>query len=563
MRAFAELLDRLALTGSRNAKLVLVRDYLRATPDPDRGWALACLTGDLVFDAAKPAMIRKAVETRVDPVLFGWSYDYVGDLAETVSLIWPADPDHRPNREPELGEVVEALRTAKRGEVQGLIEGWLDALQPKGRWALLKLVTGALRVGLSARLAKTATAMIRPATVSEAPDPEGGEAVTPLAPIDVSEIEEVWHAVDPPYADLFAWLEGRADRPSPDAPGRFRPVMLAVALDEAVDFQRLDPADYAAEWKWDGIRVQAVNEGGVARLYSRTGDEIATAFPDVVAALTFEGAIDGELVVMREGRIAPFGDLQQRLNRKTVDAKAMAAYPAAIVAYDALALDGEDLRPLPLRDRRARLEAMVADHDDERLSLSPVVDYVDWVELGRLRADPPVGAAAEGLMLKRWDSPYLAGRPKGPWFKWKRDPHTIDAVLMYAQRGHGKRSSFYSDYTFGVWTTQGALTPVGKAYFGFTDDELRQLDKFVRDHTVERFGPVRSVRAERDFGLVLEIAFEGLQRSPRHKSGVAMRFPRVSRIRWDKPAREAATLDEVMDLLDAIESGGGRIASAR
>ena len=205
---------------------------------------------------------------------------------------------------------------------------------------------------------------------------------------------------------------------------------------------------------------------------------------------------------------------------------------------------------------------MVETHPGDRLRLSPLVDYASWDALGRLRADPLVGAAAEGLMLKRWDSPYLAGRPKGPWFKWKRDPHVIDAVLMYAQRGHGKRSSFYSDYTFGVWTDDGALTPVGKAYFGFTDEELKQLDKFVRDHTVDRFGPVRSVRAERDFGLVLEIAFEGLQRSSRHKSGVAMRFPRVSRIRWDKPAREANTLDDVMDLLDAIESGGGRIAVA-
>jgi DNA ligase-1 len=562
MRAFAELLDRLSLTGSRNAKLVLLRDYLRATPDPDRGWALAALTGDLSFDAAKPAMIRRAVEARLDPVLFGWSYDYVGDLAETVALIWPAAPAHRPNREPELGEVVEALRTAKRGEVQALIEGWLDALQPKARWALLKLVTGALRVGLSARLAKTATATIRPQTVSEPPDPGGQEATRALEPIDVSEIEEVWHAVDPPYADLFAWLEGRAERPSPDAPGRFRPVMLAVAIDEAVDFAKLDPADYAAEWKWDGIRVQAVREAGVVRMYSRTGDEIAATFPDVIGALTFEGAIDGELVVLREGKIAPFGDLQQRLNRKTVDAKAMAAYPAAIVAYDALALDGEDLRALPLRVRRARLETMIDAHGGDRLQLSPVVEYSDWDALGRLRADPPVGAAAEGLMLKRWDSAYVAGRPKGPWFKWKRDPHTVDCVMMYAQRGHGKRSSFYSDFTFGVWTPEGPLTPVGKAYFGFTDEELKQLDKFVRDHTIDRFGPVRSVRAERDFGLVLEIAFEGLNRSPRHKSGVAMRFPRISRIRWDKPAREAATIGEVMDLLDAIESGGGRIAQA-
>jgi DNA ligase-1 len=560
MRAFAELLDRLSLTASRNAKLVLVRDYLRATPDPDRGWALAALTGDLTFDAAKPAMIRKAVEGRVDPVLFGWSYDYVGDLAETVALIWPRDPDLRPNREPELSEVVEALRTAGRGEVPGLLEGWLDALEPRGRWALLKLMTGGLRVGLSARLAKTATAALRPAAVSEPPEPEGAEDSVPLEPVDVSEIEEIWHAVEPPYADLFAWLEGRAERPDPDTPGRFRPVMLAVALDEAVDFAKLDPADYAAEWKWDGIRVQAVCEGSVRRLYSRTGDEISSAFPDLMAGLTFDGALDGELVVWRDGGVAPFGDLQQRLNRKSVDAKLIAAFPAAMVAYDVLALDGEDLRGLPLADRRARLEALIARGGGERLHLSPLVLYADWSELGRLRADPPVGAAAEGLMLKRWDSPYLAGRPKGPWFKWKRDPHVIDAVLMYAQRGHGKRSSFYSDYTFGVWTEEGGLTPVGKAYFGFTDEELKQLDKFVRDHTVERFGPVRSVRAGRDFGLVLEVAFEGLQRSGRHKSGVAMRFPRISRIRWDKPAREANTLNDVMDLLDAIERGGGRVA---
>jgi DNA ligase 1 len=563
MRAFAELLDRLSLTASRNAKLVLLRDYLRTTPDPDRGWALASLTGDLTFDAAKPAMIRKAVEARIDPDLFGWSYDYVGDLAETVALIWPRDPDHRANREPELGEVVEALRTATRGEVAGLLEGWLDALEPKGRWALLKLMTGGLRVGLSARLAKTAAAMVRPDQVSEPPDPEGGETVVTLEPIDVSEIEEVWHALSPPYADLFAWLEGRGDRPDADAPGRFRPVMLAVAIDEAVDFAKLDPADYAAEWKWDGIRVQAVREGGAARLYSRTGDEIAGAFQDVMAGLSFEGAVDGELVVWRDGAVAPFGDLQQRLNRKSVDAKLMAAFPAAIVAYDLLAEYGEDLRPLPLSERRARLEALVAGHGGERLHLSPIVPYASWEELAELRADPPVGAAAEGLMLKRWDSPYVAGRPKGPWFKWKRDPHVIDAVLMYAQRGHGKRSSFYSDYTFGVWTEEGALTPVGKAYFGFTDEELKQLDKFVRDHTVERFGPVRSVRAERDFGLVLEIAFEGLNRSTRHKSGVAMRFPRVSRIRWDKPAREANTLDDVMDLLDTLESGGGRVGAGR
>ncbi|WP_298743060.1 cisplatin damage response ATP-dependent DNA ligase [uncultured Brevundimonas sp.] len=562
MRAFAELLDRLSLTASRNAKLILLRDYLRSTPDPDRGWALAALTGELTFAAARPAMIRRAVEGRVDPVLFGWSYDYVGDLAETVALIWPPDPDRRPNREPSLGEVVEALRTAGRAEVPGLLEGWLDTLAPKGRWALLKLMTGGLRVGLSARLARTAAAMVRPERVSAPPEPGGGEGWTALEPVGASDIEELWHALTPPYGDLFAWLEGHGERPDAAAPGRFRPVMLATAIDGAADFPRLDPADYAAEWKWDGIRVQAVREGGAARLYSRTGDEISGAFQDVMAGLAFDGAVDGELVIWRDGGAAPFGDLQQRLNRKSVDARRMAAFPAAIVAYDLLAERGEDLRLLPLKERRARLEALVEGQGGARLHLSPIVPFAGWDELAALRADPPVGAAAEGLMLKRWDSPYVAGRPRGPWFKWKRDPHVIDAVLMYAQRGHGKRSSFYSDYTFGVWTDEGALTPVGKAYFGFTDEELRQLDKFVRDHTVERFGPVRAVRAERDFGLVLEIAFEGLNRSTRHRSGVAMRFPRISRIRWDKPAREAGSLDDVIDLLDALEGGGGRIGTA-
>ena len=535
LKAFADLLDRLSLTASRNAKLTLVRDYLRATPDPDRGWALAALTGDLSFDAAKPAFIRKAVEARMDPQLFWWSYDYVGDLAETVALVWPARPGA--NREPQLSEVVDALRGASRAEVQRLIEGWLDALQPTGRWALLKLMTGGLRVGLTARLAKRAAADM------------GAE------PVPAAEIEELWHALHPPYEDLFAWLEGRSERPSSANPGRFRPAMLAQAIDEAVDFGKLDPADYAAEWKWDGIRVQAVNEGGVRRLYTRTGDDISRTFPDVVGALEGEGVIDGELLVMRDGKVASFADLQQRLNRKSVDAKLLARFPAAVRAYDLLAEGAEDTRPLPFAERRLRLEAFVARQASPRIDLSPMQPFASWGELAALRAEPPPGdpQVAEGLMLKRRDSIYEAGRPKGPWFKWKRDPLLIDAVLMYAQRGHGKRSSFYSDYTFGVWTEGEAgarvLTPVGKAYFGFTDDELKAIDKFVRDNTLERFGPVRSVRAEPHAGLVFEVAFEGLQRSTRHKSGVAMRFPRINRIRWDKPPGEAdelATLERML-----------------
>jgi len=533
MRGFANLLDRLAFTPQRNGKLTLLHDFMRDTPDPERGWALASLSGELTFDAAKPAFIRKAVEARMDPALFAMSYDYVGDLAETVALVWPAKPGA--NREPDLSEVVDALRGASRAEVQKLLERWLDALDADGRWALLKLLTGGLRVGVSARLAK--------------------QALAALGGVEVSEIEEVWHGQTPPYQDLFAWLEKRSEKPTADAPGRFRPMMLAQAIDEEKDFANYDAADYSAEWKWDGIRVQAVNERGQKKLYSRTGDEIGQAFPDVLDFLNFEGVIDGELLVMRNGAVASFGDLQQRLNRKTADAKLLAKYPAAIRAYDLLLEGQEDLRSLPFRERRKRLEAFVAGANSPRIDVSPLQPFSSWEELSRLRADPPEGDArlSEGLMLKRWDSIYEAGRPKGPWFKWKRDPHLIDAVLMYAQRGHGKRSGYYSDYTFGVWRedTNGdrSLTPVGKAYFGFTDEELKQIDKFVRDNTIDRFGPVRVVKANKDFGLVFEVAFEGLQRSTRHKSGVAMRFPRINRLRWDKPAREADELSTLEKML--------------
>src|SRR5579875_278628 len=441
MRAFAHLLDRLSLTNSRNAKLSLVRDYLAAAPDPERGFALAALTGDLSFHAAKPAMIRKLVEGRMDSVLFGWSYNYVGDLAEAASLAWPAR--HGVNAPPPtLPEVVDALRTTSRADIPLLVEGWMDTLDAEGRWAMLKLITGELRVGLSARLAKTAAASL---------STDYGHEVS------ASDVEEVWHGLEPPYVELFAWLEGRGERPSAEAPGRFRPMMLSQPIDEASDFARLDAKAYAAEWKWDGIRVQAIREGGETRLYGRTGDEISAAFPDLMAALKFDGVLDGELLVLRDGRVAPFGDLQQRLNRKSVGPKVMQAYPVGVRAYDILSDAGEDVRGLTWAERRARLEALVSAHGGERLDLSPLVPFDSWEELAAVRAAPPEGdpQAAEGVMLKRLDSRYEGGRPKGPWFKWKRDAFLVDAVMMYAQRGHGKRSSFYSDYTFGVWTDAG------------------------------------------------------------------------------------------------------------
>ncbi len=531
MNRFAELLDRLVLTPSRNGKLKLLTDHFRSVEDPDRGLALAAITGDLSIAAVKPAMLRALVTERMDPVLFGYSYDYVGDLAETVSLVWPADPAARANHVPTLGEVVARLQAASRSDGPKVLARLLDSAGISARFAIIKLVTGGLRIGVSARLAK--------------------QAVADLGPVDVSEIEELWHGLTPPYSELFAWLEGKAGKPERAAKALFRPVMLAHPVEDR-DFEKLEPADYAAEWKWDGIRVQAAAEGGVRRLYSRTGEDVAGAFPDLTDAIDFEAVLDGELLVGAPGATGTFSDLQQRLNRKSVSPKIQAQYPAFMRCYDLLQLGEEDLRGLPLRERRTRLEAFIRTLDPTRFDLSPLVAFESWADLEVSRSNPP-HPIIEGVMLKRWDSPYVAGRPKGPWFKWKRDPHTVDAVLMYAQRGHGKRSSFYSDYTFGVWSgPEGAeeLVPVGKAYFGFTDEELKQIDKYVRDNTIERFGPVRSVRADRTAGLVLEVAFEGLNRSTRHKSGVAMRFPRISRLRWDKPTAEADRIETLQALLD-------------
>jgi DNA ligase-1 len=298
------------------------------------------------------------------------------------------------------------------------------------------------------------------------------------------------------------------------------------------------------------------------RLYSRTGEDISKGFPDLLEALHLPGAIDGELLIMRGGLVQSFNVLQQRLNRKTVTAKLMAEFPAHLRAYDLLADGDEDLREVPFAQRRVRLEQFIARLNDRRVDLSPLIAFSTWDDLALARKNPAAAGAGadanavEGVMLKRREAPYVPGRPKGPWWKWKRDPFIIDAVLMYAQRGHGKRSSYYSDYTFGVWTKGDSgdeLVPVGKAYFGFTDEELLQIDRYVRRNTIERFGPVREVVHEADRGLVLEVAFEGLQRSSRHRSGVAMRFPRINRLRWDKPPGEADRLERLEALLTQIE----------
>jgi DNA ligase-1 len=527
---FAALVDALVYTRSRNGKLALIAHYLRDTPDPDRGWALAALTGGLDFPAVKASTVRALLMERVDPVLFQLSRDYVGDTAETASLLWP-EPPQRSDPPPTVSEAVEILSGLTRATAVRGLASLMDRLDANGRYALLKLATGAMRIGISTRLAKVAFAQ--------------------AFDVSVEDVEEYWHGQYPPYVPLFDWAANGTPPPSTEDLPLFRPFMLAHPLEEGT---AVDLADYAAEWKWDGIRIQLVHNGGETRLYSRSGDDISASFPEVAAALAIPASLDGELLVRgchqggEEGGAASFNALQQRLGRKAVSRRMLEDYPAFVRLYDVLIAEGEDCRPLAWEQRREMLEALATRLDPERFDLSPVIAAASFEELVEIRSRAR-DEAIEGVMLKRRDSPYVAGRRTGLWYKWKRDPLLVDCVLMYAQRGNGKRSSFYSDYTFGCWDgdpDQGAeLLPVGKAYFGFTDEELKWLDRYVRQHTVNRFGPVR----ETDRSLVLEVAFDSVHASKRHKSGLAMRFPRISRIRADKPAHEADRIEALRALI--------------
>jgi DNA ligase-1 len=536
---FAGLLDALVYTRSRNGKLKLIADYLRATPDPDRGWALAALTDGLDFPAVKGSTIRNLLMERVDPVLFALSRDYVGDTAETASLLWP-EPAGAP-APPTVTEAVDSLAGMTRASVMWELPALLDRLDANGRYALLKLATGAMRIGISARLAKTAFAQ--------------------AFDVKVDDVEEYWHGQVAPYLPLFDWAARGAEPPSGEDLPLFRPFMLAHPLDNTVvDMQEAFADTWAAEWKWDGIRVQIVHvddgAGGETRVYSRSGDDISGTFPEIASALTIPAVLDGELLVRgshqggqrndAQGGAASFNALQQRLGRKQVSNKMLADYPAFVRLYDLLIAEGEDLREHSWEQRRALLEEFATRLDPARFDVSEVIEAASLDELAAIR-ERARDEAIEGVMLKRRDSPYVAGRRTGLWYKWKRDPLLVDCVLMYAQRGNGKRSSFYSDYTFGCWdghpddpSNGGAeLLPVGKAYFGFTDEELKWLDRYVRNHTVKTFGPVR----ETDKSLVLEVAFDSVHASKRHKSGLAMRFPRINRIRTDKPAHEADRIE--------------------
>ncbi len=496
--------------------------YFREVPDPDRGYSLAVLTGSLSIRDVKASLLREIVLTKVDPVLFSLSYDYVGDLAETIALIWPVQ---KSGTLPNISEFIQGLDRVDKEELPQIISDHLSRANATERWTIIKLVTGNLRIGVSERLAKTALAAFGDRTLEE--------------------IEHLWHGLECPYADLFAWLEGKGPAPQIHHHRTFHPLMLSNPIDEEKDLKVLNPSDHVAEWKWDGIRVQLVIAPSENQMFSRTGENIAHTFPDLMVTLRGSAVLDGELLVGKNFRPMPFNDLQQRLNRKTVTKKLMDEYPAFVRLYDILFDGATDVRGLEQVERRVRLENWLGDNPQSRLDLSEIIPFSSWEELAQIRRRGADEQGHEGIMLKRKESAYLAGRPKGPWFKWKRDPRLIDAVLMYAQLGHGKRSSYYSDYTFGVWQ-EGEIVPVGKAYFGFTDEELLQLDRWVRNHTVNRYGPVREVTKE----LVFEIAFDSVHPSARHRSGLALRFPRINRIRWDKPALEADNVKHVKTLIE-------------
>lgn len=530
MQAFALLLDQLSFTYSNNKKIELLKDFFINTPDPERGYAIAVIGGSLEFPTFKRALIKELIQEQIDPYLFLLSYDYVGDISETVALLWNNTRSSSGSSLPSLSHIIQQFNVVPKNEIKDYLKKLLNESNVVERWALLKLGSGSLRIGVSSRFIK--------------------QALAQFGSRDVEEIEHIWYGIHPPYLELFKWLEHRGPKPEINDNLFFHPVMLAQPLDNK-ELAKIEPELFAVERKIDGIRIQLLHIPQGKAIFSRTGDEISSAFPELLQ-LNFVPTVvlDGELVIKKASGFGSFNDLQQRLNRKAPSQKLIQTAPAHILLYDVLFLDQHDVRSLPFTERRHLLEQWYDKNKSGSISLSEILSFNSSSELLALKESvlATQDIAVEGLMFKRKASPYITGRPSGQWYKWKKEPYLIDAVLMYAQRGHGKRSSFYSDYTFGLWESDHLL-PIGKAYFGFTDAELKQLDKWIRNHTLKRYGPVCEVER----GLVFEIAFDRVNRSSRHKSGFALRFPRIKRIRWDKPANEANQLKDLSQYLSCTD----------
>jgi DNA ligase 1 len=537
MEAFARLYTELDATTSTNAKLDALKRYFAAAAPADAAWAAYFLAGGRPRQAVPARVLRQIAVQRagIDDWLFEECYQAVGDLAETIAHVLPPP---RTRSAAGLAEWIEQRLLPLRGmppdEIGERLAGYWDELDWSGRFLLTKLIGGGFRVGvsrLSVIRALAEVAGVEPKTVAQRIVGFTGMAAMPSAAS---------------FSALIATgLDGVADAGQP------YPFFLAHQLNDAPD--ALGPVDeWMVEWKWDGIRGQLVKRAGAMWLWSRGEELVTERFPELrglEARIPDGTVIDGEIVVWKDGRVRPFAALQTRIGRKSLSAKILADAPAVLLAYDLLEENGADLRMLPQHARRARLEALVPAVADEHLQLSPLLSLPSWDAYARLRAESR-SRGVEGFMLKRRDARYGVGRTKesGTWWKWKIDPMTIDAVLIYAQRGHGRRASLYTDYTFAVWSEEAGgrrLMPFAKAYSGLSDEEIKEVDAIIRKTTIEKFGPVRSVTPT----LVFELGFEGIARSPRHKSGIAVRFPRILRWRIDKPVDEADTLDNLNALL--------------
>ena len=540
MKAFARLFSELDTTTSTKAKTDALETYFRTAPPADAAWALYVLAGGKPRQTVPTGLIRSTAREMagVPEWLFDESFDVVGDLAETVALILPTPtasvdvPLHV-----WMQERLIALRGQPADALAVALRGYWNELDAPGRFLLTKLIGGGFRVGVARNLVVRALA----------------QAAGLDAKVLAQRMMGYTDKHHTPGAAAFAALTDPGHVAATS--GQPYPFFLAHPLQVPVESLG-DRVDWLVEWKWDGIRAQFIRRGGEAWLWSRGEDLLNGRFPELDAAhgqLPDHTVLDGEIVVWREGRAMPFAQLQQRIGRKNVTKKILADLPVAFLAYDLLELGGVDQRGLAQWQRRERLEATVPANESSPLKLSPRVDAPDWPSLAALRGESRA-RGVEGFMLKHRDGRYGTGRTKdvGLWWKWKIDPYTIDAVLIYAQGGHGRRANLYTDYTFAVWDGDAAdpthprrLVPFAKAYSGLTDEEMHLVDQRVRQTTTEKFGPVRSVTPT----LVVELGFEGIQASPRHKSGLAVRFPRMLRLRWDKPVDEADTLATLRALL--------------
>ena len=527
MRRFAQLFQRLDRSTATLEKRAALVDYFREAEPADAVWALFLLSGRKLARIAQSGELRDWIsrESNTAPWLVDESYAHVGDLAETLTLLLD-DPTPRDRVEAPLRHWVENLLLPLRGadpetRRQAVVSGW-RALPNTERLLFNKLLTGSLRVGVSQRLVQTALAE--------------------LTGIDIARIAQRMMGDWPPTTEFFAGLLATevtlADAQQP------YPFFLASPLEQPAAALG-DLGEWLLEWKWDGIRLQLIRREGTVALWSRGEERLDGRFPEIESAARAlpEGCVlDGELLVWQDGRVQPFAALQKRIGRLKPGAKLLADAPVALLAYDLLEHDGIDLRDRPLQERRGLLARVIAEAGHPRLLLSDEVQAASWNEAAQRREDARE-LGVEGLMLKRRDSVYQVGRRRGDWWKWKIDPLTIDAVLVYAQSGSGRRATLYTDYTFALWD-QDRLVPVAKAYSGLDDKEILRLDRWIRANTLERFGPVRSVTPE----LVFELGFEGVNRSTRHKSGIAVRFPRILRWREDKPVAQADRIETLRAL---------------